>query len=103
MLFPSLSLPSLPLPKPSVGLQPLMVSIVLEEGGPRFGLFLGPTKVSVAGISPFANDVLCVILSSSPADTIMLCLSICPVYTELSTLKLPSFSSLHLSKDLFVV
>ena len=57
MLVPSLSLPSPPLPKPSVRLQPLMVCIVLEECGPRFGPFLGPTKVSVAGISPFANDV----------------------------------------------
>lgn len=34
-----------------------MVCIVLEERSPRFGPFLGPTEVSVAGISPFANDV----------------------------------------------
>lgn len=77
MLVPSLSLPSPPVPKPTAArLQPLMVCIVLEERGTLFGPFLGCTKVNVAGISAFAGDVLCVILSSYPADTIMLCLSI---------------------------
>lgn len=80
-----------------------MVCTVLEERGPHFGPFLGPTKVSIAGISPFANDVLCVILSSYTADTIMLCLSISPIYTKLSTLKLLRFSSLDLFEDPFIV
>lgn len=82
LLVDACSLPLSPHPasaQASARLQPLMVFIVFEERGPRFDLFLGPTKVSVAGICAFASDVFCVIWSSSPADTIVLCLSISPI------------------------
>lgn len=96
-------LPTLPLYKPSGRLQPLLVCMVFGEWSPHFGLFLGPTKVNTAGISPFDNDILYVILPSYCADTIMLCLSIFCIYTKLSTLRLLWFSSLELFKGLFIV
>lgn len=65
LLVYACSLP--PLPQPSLPKPSTRVCVVPEECGHHFGLFSDATGVSVAGISPFAIDVLCVILSSNPA------------------------------------